>query len=367
MTDLTEKAPPLDDLIYGNHKIEDLMKEISERGKKLSATECCEYFCTPPGKKTLLVRALQGTERSLGHYNHNASDTLQYLGRLGRILSPRDDAALISAIISARPNQIVIISRDLLPQRPNFLKKGTTKRVFQEEDEPIDFAVDREIRKVRITDNFGGYHFQGHSWTNKEYKLIALIDIIRGCIYDAAIHTAIRVDCYAGKEPEKTGGIAGVTQMPSFHDSKKEYIGGFEGVPIYKKKPSESFNQGFEITASTTSPRELWDMIKFGREIPRRTQQRTGREQRWDHHFVFAYQRVAKEFKNQGYETIKPYPEPGAATIRLYWTIMHNCLAERWDEESRKIVLEQVTIPQAEHILWKKAGYTNMQRPSTRK
>ncbi|GEM_PF-2661654 len=364
---LEEKVPPLEDLIYGIHTTEELLKEISERGRKLSATECCEYFCTPPGKKTILEGALEGTEKTIGHYSHDSKETIKYLRTQGRIKIPSTESSLIEVITSAPKNRIIIIRRNLITQRPGFkfLKKESTKNVAQKEDEPVETAFERELRKVKITDNYCGYHIQGHSWTNKTYKLIALIDLVRGFIYDSAIHTAVRVDCYAGKNPLKTGGIAAATQIPSFHDKKKEYLAGFEGIPLYKKRISEAFNQGFEISASTSSPRELWDMMKFGREIKGKIELRKGKEKRWDHHFIFAYQRIAKEFKKQGYNTLKPYLETGAPVIRFYWRLLHNCLAERWDETTQKMVLEPLKIGQAEHLLWKREGYENEHAPKT--
>lgn len=330
------------------------MIEISTRGRRLSATECCEYFCTPPGKRIILENALQHTTKGIGHYNRDPKGIINFLRKEGIAKKPSKDRALIEVIASAKPCRIVIIDRKQIPQKPNFLKVEYTKNVSQEDEEPIDEAVAREIQKTRITDIFGGYKFRGHHWTNTSNKMIALIDVMRGCIYDSAIHTAIRVDCYAGKEPLDTGGIGGVTQMPSFHDPKKEYIGGFEGIPIYKTRPEDAFNQGFEITAATTSPRELFDIIKFGRKIPNRRTKSRSKEQRWDHHFIFAYQRIAEKFEEQGWKTIKPYIEPSAEDIQFYWKLMHNCLAERWDTKKQQVVLQPLTIAQAEYLLWKR-------------
>ncbi len=130
---VSEKVPPLDDMIYDDYSTEALMFEISTRGRKLSATECCKYFCTPPGKQSILVNALEGTDKGIGHYNHDAKGTIDFLRKTGIAKKPTNDKALIEVIASAPPGRIVIIDRKRIPSKPNFLKVEYTKNVSQED------------------------------------------------------------------------------------------------------------------------------------------------------------------------------------------------------------------------------------------
>lgn len=365
MTTLQEKVPPLDDLIhkdFGSDRkksSDELKNEISERGRHLSATECCEYFCTPPTKDE--IKALAGQRKGTNE------KTIQAFEEQGSAIIPKDHGALIDAILSVGKEQIVIISENLFPKNLTFLKHDTALNVERPRNlryaPLLDEALRKAIKKVKLEDEFSGFDFQGATYYNKTFRLISLIDVIRGCIYDASLHTAVNIGAYAGAIPLETGGRAGAMQIPSFHCSGREYLAGLAGIPIYRKgQKHTAASKGYDVTTLSLSPRELWDVIKFNRKIPNRDEYRHGPEQRWDHHTILVYERAAKKFAEDGWEVMRPYPEPSAETIQFYWKLLHHCLVQECNPKEQGCQLEHLKIAQAEYLLWKYIGWKNDRR-----
>lgn len=353
MTQLTE-------LVQTELSKEELNAKISELGRQRSAIDNCELFCTPPGIKTILAPVLEGTDRRIGHYSRNAKETMDALQQQQRAIRPTNYQDLVKAIEHVQPNQLVLIPAGVIPGDIKFLKRGTTLPVRQKEGKTLDTALVDALKTVTPEQRYSGYDFQGKNYTNRDFKLIALIDVIRGCIYDQALTTAIRIEFYEGDKPMRTGIRAGITQMPSFHNERKEYLIGFAGVPVYRGTRKDlAPSQGFDLTQLSDSPREIWDVVKFKRDMPQRDADRTGHEQRWDHHVILAYQRLARKLQEEGWNVIKPYAEPSPKTIQFYWKMLNNCLVE---SEEEKYELNPLRIDQAEFLLWKRVGAINYAR-----
>ncbi len=360
-TTVSKQIPPLSELIHGEDSEEALFGKISEIGKNISsATGCCEYFCTPPGNEKMIRRALEGTNVKWGQYTRSPENALKKLEKEGRVVRPKNYRTLVTAIQKATQEQIVVIECERLPKE-NFLKRGTSLIIRQkrnyEEQIPLDKAIADAMKKVNITQTLSGFDFQGVKYTDRSYKMIALIDVIRGCIYDAALHTAMITRTYMGDRPLTTGAKVVITQIPSFHNHTAPYLVGFEGIPVFYKAKKEAAGQGFDIKHITNSPREQWDSVKFIRNIQGSDENRMGVERRWDHHSILAYQRVARQIeKEYKLKVIKPYIEPSANTTRFYWKLLNNCLVIK---EGR---LKPLNLGQAEFLLWKLVGMRNKQR-----
>lgn len=352
MTELTQ-------LIHEELTSEQLNDRIHQIGREKSAIDCCETFCTPPGIKTLLAPVLEGTDRRIGHYSRSPKDTMEALILQGKAARPEDYHSLVQQVSRALPGQLVIIPARLLPDNERkFLKRGTTLPVRHKGQKiTIDKALEEAIRTVTTGQSFSGYDFQGNNYTNKDYKLIALVDVIRGHIYDKALTTAINVKFYEGDKPLQTGVRAGITQIPSFHNNNKEYMIGLSGVPVYRgTRRDTTASNGFDVNQLSDSPREMWDVVKFKRDMPVRDADRTGHEQRWDHHTILAYLRLERKLQEADWHVVKPFITPSPKTVQFYWKMLNNCLVENAGE---KYELNPLTIQQAEYLLWKRIGYVN--------
>ena len=351
MTDLTilplnEKVPPLDDLIFGSHTTEELMAEISKRGNAISsAKQCCEYFCTASGIQTVLMKAIEESSIRWGQYSHNSREAISTLENEGRIIIPTEKRELAPVIDSARPNQAVIIDQKLLP-RDNPMTKESMLPI--ENNKPLDEAIAEKFSTVTVNHMLGGFKFQGT--IDNVWRTLSMVDIVRGIIYNSALHTAIWV-----QPPTSTldyGLSALVTQVPRFHEAKnqnepKEYPVSFKRIPAYKETKTVPGN-GFDVTLASSAPRSPYELKPF-RNRPKGQKPEIVSEMRWDHYVIMAYERTAQKIEeDKEVHVIRPYPQITADQIRFYWKMLHQCLIR--DENGK---LNTMKIAAEEFIFWK--------------
>jgi len=350
MTDLTilplnEKVPPLDDLIFGSHTTEELMAEISKRGNAISsAKQCCEYFCTASGIQTVLMKAIEESSIRWGQYSHNSREAISTLENEGRIIIPTEKRELAPVIDSARPNQAVIIDQKLLP-RDNPMTKESMLPI--ENNKPLDEAIKEKISTVTVNHMLGGFKFKGE--IDNVWRTISMVDVVRGIIYNSALHTAIWV-----QPPTSTleyGLSALVTQVPRFHEAKnqnepKEYPVSFKRIPAYKETKKVPGN-GFDVTLATSAPRSIYELKPF-RNRPKGQKPEIVSEMRWDHYVIMAYERTAQKLEQEEVKIIRPYPQITADQIRFYWKMLHHCIIR--DENGK---LNTMKIAAEEFIFWK--------------
>ncbi|MCX6709210.1 MAG: hypothetical protein NTW67_06215 [Candidatus Woesearchaeota archaeon] len=343
-TPLQEKVPPLDDLIFGNHTTEELMAEISKRGNAISsAKQCCEYFCTPPGIKKTLMKAIEGSSIKWGQYSHNSREALSTLENERRIIIPKEKRELPTTD-SVRPCQATIIDTKLLP-RDNPMTKESMLPI--ENTKHLDEAIAEKISTVTVNHMLGGFKFQGT--IDNVWRTFSMVDIVRGIIYNAALHTAIWV-----QPPTSTleyGLTALVTQVPRFHEARNpreptEYSVSFNRIPAYKETKKVPGN-GFDVTLASSAPRSPYELKPF-RNRPKGQKPEIVSEMRWDHYIILAYERTAQKLEKEGVHVIRPYPQITADQIRFYWKMLHKCLIR---EENGKI--KSMIQKAEEFIFWK--------------
>ncbi|VVB81607.1 Uncharacterised protein [uncultured archaeon] len=342
---LHEKVHPLDDLIFGTHTTEELMHEISERGRKISsAKQCCEYFCTPPGIKAVLMKAIEGSSVKWGQYSHNSREALATLETEGRIMVPKEKRELAPIIDSVRPCQAVIIDTKLLP-RDNPMTKESMLPI--ENKKPLDEAIAERISTVTLNHQLGGFKFQGT--IDNVWRTLSMVDIARGLIYNAALHTAIWA-----QPPTSNldyGLCALVTQVPRFHEARNpreptEYAVSFKRIPAYKETKEVPGN-GFDVTLDTSAPRSAYE-LKLFRNRPKNQKPEIVSEQRWDHYVIMAYERTAQKLEEEGVHIIRPYPKITADQIRVYWKTLHQCLIREEDGKIKPMIQKA-----EEFVFWK--------------
>lgn len=373
----------LETLTHGTHTREELLTQIQEESKTLSAVNAKKLFCDNPGTRAVLDRAFDGSSQSIGTYSHNPADALNTLQEEGRVLSPTNHAELVSAIANARPDQIVVVPHRYhngqlaIPNMgPRFLKRGHSLTLRRKNDERLDDKLADAIRTVTLSSDIAGYDWQGITHTNRSYKRVALVDVVRGVILDRATkHLAIDARMYAGGKPLQTGAKAGVVQIPSFTNPNIQYQIGFAGLPVYHGTRTDTAAYGgFDTTLLTNVPRELWDSVKFIREQAGRSKPREGQEQPWDHHAILAYERLISTLEKQKgtnthkkpkdrepeWNLLRPYLLPSADTLRFYWGTQNHVLLQR-PNENKKSGWDYTppNIGQTEFILWKRVGYIN--------
>lgn len=357
----------LHDLAHEHYTRDELYHTVSEYGRTHSAVDICKTFCTPPNKKDILLTALDSSSRKYGQYTHDSVETLTALEEEGRVLRPKNPRQLVDYVANCEAHQIVVIPSPFFSGHKQPLKRSETlpvRRARKEADrKPIDDAITDAMRTVPPNKILTGYDFQGIHYTKRNYEMIALVDVIRGHLYHNALHVTIRADCYEGSTPSTTGARAAVTQIPSFHDPKKDYKVFLAGIPVYRGTRKDKIpNHGFDITSLGESPREFWDVIKFKRDISGQDFPRGGHEKRWDHHTILAYLRAAQKLEQDNWNVVKPFPEPNAKTFQLYFKLLNNTLVATWNPEKNKHDLKSPTIAQTEELLWRYIGHQNYLR-----
>jgi len=352
---------PIDDYIHGTAEQDALFAALSHDGLNLSAIEAKHTFCDTPGTKTILTRALSDSNHGIGHYTRDPETTLNNLANEGRVLFPTDHASLVTAVNNVQPDQIVVVPEGLLPNMGiRFLKKEHSVPVRKRsKTDRIDRRLAEELRGVSLTDDVAGYDFQGDTHTNRQYKCIALVDVIRGIVLHHALHTTIEARVYEGARPLETGAQAGIVQIPSFSNPHTEYQIGIRGIPVYHgTRADTAAHGGFDIALLSAVPRHLWNQIKFSRN--QQPLRREGGEQPWDHHVVLAYERAADKFEESDWNVLRPYITPSANTLRFYWKSQNHVLVYKPNEEKKcGFDLNPVNVGQTEYLLWKRVGYIN--------
>ncbi|MBW3018680.1 hypothetical protein KY329_00650, partial [Candidatus Woesearchaeota archaeon] len=163
-------------------------------------------------------------------------------------------------------------------------------------------------------------------------------------------------------------GVLGAMVVPSFHEPGLRYRVGFDNLPLWRSNRRQAYARGFNSRLVSDSPREFWEKIKIDRSQGKNvlddnsTKESGFMEQRWDHHAVFAYFRVAQKAEQQGDHLMMPFRRPDARTLRMYWKMIHHVLRREQDNNG-KWHLEPLRGGDVELLLWK---YVARRRESAR-